>query len=202
MNDFQRGDFVSIETRSTMLSRSLGVLVILALGAVGCSDRPATEGTELLPGQLHGLQLVEAKSGQEAAGMIARLHRQDVAPRASEIGVYEVEGIRAELYVSVFQSAEEAKTQFEAMVAAINEGASGYGHHTHFDVTGRDVHIAFGDSRINYFYADGERVTWLGVQQPMIARAALAELLSVEVDSIPRLPGMPRPQTQQQGESS
>jgi hypothetical protein len=193
---------VGMEARSNMRSRGLGVLCVLGLAAVGCSDRPATEGPELLPAQLHGLQLIEAKSGEDAAGMIARLHKQDVAPRASEIGVYEAQGIRAELYVSVFQSADETMTQFEAMVAAINEGVPGFGHHTHFDVTGRDVHVVFGDGRINYFYTDGEKLTWLGVQQPMIARAALAELLSVEVDSIPSLPGMPRPQQQQEGERS
>jgi hypothetical protein len=105
--------------------------------------------------------------------------------------------------VSVFQSVDEATSQFEAMVSAINEGVPGYGHHTHFDAGGRDVHVVFGDGRINYFYADGVKLTWLGMQQPMIARAALAELLSIEVDSIPRLPGMSRPQGQQQeGERS
>jgi hypothetical protein len=146
----------------------------------------------LLPGQLHGLQLVETRSGEEAAGEIGRLHKQDVAPRASEIGVYETEGVRAELYVSAFGSADEATAQFEAMIGAINEGAEGFGHHTHFDVTGRDIHVVFGDARINYFYAEGERLTWLAVRQPMFARAALAELLDVAVDSIPRLPGTPR----------
>ncbi len=180
--------------------RTLWTLFVIALAA-GCSDRPATEGTALLPGRLHGLQLVESKTGSEAAGVIARLHKQDVAPRASEVGVYAAEGIRAELYVSAFQNADEAVAQFEAMVSAINQGVEGFGHHTHFDVAGRDVHVVFGDSRINYFYVRGERLTWLAVPQPAFARAALAELLSVEMDSIPRLPGTPREQPQE-GERS
>ncbi len=186
---------------SSALSRGLAILCTLALGAGGCSDRSTTGGSELLPEQLHGLQLTESKSGDEAAGMIARLHKQDVAPRASEIGVYAAEGISAELYVSAFQTADEAVAQFEGMVSAITKGVEGFGHHTHFDVGGRDVHVVFGDARINYFYADGERVTWLAVQQPMFARAVLAELLGVAADSIPRLPGTPREQPQE-GERS
>lgn len=164
-------------------------LAALALASAGCSGRSAAEGTELLPGQLHGLQLVESKSGVEAAGEIGRLHKQEVAPRASEIGVYEAEGISAELYVSAFNGSDDATTQFESMVNAINKGVQGFGHHTHFEAAGHDVHVVFGDARINYFYAEGEKLTWLAVQQPMFARAALAELLGVAVDSIPRLPG-------------
>jgi len=183
------------------LTRGLAIICTLALSAGGCSDRSTNGGPELLPEQLHGLQLTESKSGDEAAGMIARLHKQDVAPRASEIGVYAAEGISAELYVSAFQTADEAAAQFEAMVGAITKGVEGFGHHTHFDVGGRDVHVVFGDARINYFYADGKRVTWLAVQQPVFARAALAELLGVAADSIPRLPGTPRDQPQQ-GEGS
>jgi hypothetical protein len=146
---------------------------------------------------LHGLQLVESRSGTEATAEIARLHKQDVAPRASEVGIYEAQGIRAELYVSSFNTPGEASAEFEAMVSAINEGVEGYGHHTHFDVADRDVHIVFGDARINYFYASDNKLMWLAVPQPAFARAALAELLGVALDSIPRLPGMPREQPQE-----
>lgn len=179
-------------------SRNPGLLIFsaLALATAGCSDRSTTRGTDLLPAQLHGLQLVESRSGTEATAEIARLHKQPVAPRASEVGTYEAEGIRAELYVSAFNTPDEASEEFEAMVSAINQGVEGYGHHTHFDVAGRDVHVVFGDSRINYFYASNSKLTWLAVRQPALARAALAELLGVALDSIPRLPGMPRQQPQ------
>lgn len=187
---------------SIILKRGLGALAIFAVAANGCSERAPSTGSDLLPQQLHGLQLVESKSGDEAAGVIARLHKGDVAPRATEIGIYEAEGLNAELYVSAFQTADEAVAQFEAMVSAVTEGVEGFGHHTHFDAGDRDVHVVFGNARINYFYAEGERLTWLAVTQPMFARAALAELLSVELDSIPRLPGTPREQPQQEGERS
>lgn len=186
-----------ISSHSHYLSSRVSILCTLALATAGCSGRPATQGTDLLPGQLHGLQLVESKSGTEAAAEIARLHKQDVAPRASEVGVYESDGIRADLYVSSFNTPAEASAEFEAMVTAIDQGVEGYGHHTHFDVAGRDVHVVFGDARINYFYASDNKLTWLAVRQPMFARAALAELLGVALDSIPRLPGTPREQPQE-----
>ncbi|MGD8699851.1 MAG: hypothetical protein PVJ43_11200, partial [Gemmatimonadales bacterium] len=154
---------------SIVLNRGLGALAILALAANGCSERAPSTGSDLLPERLHGLQLVESQSGEEAAGVIARLHQGEVAPRATQIGLYEAEGLNAELYVSAFQTADEAVAQFEAMVSAINEGVEGFGHHTHFEAGGRDVHVVFGNARINYFYAEGERLTWLAVTQPMFA---------------------------------
>jgi hypothetical protein len=178
-------------TRSTDPHPIIPILCILALTSAACSDRPATNGSELLPAQLHGLQLVESHSGEEAAATIADLHKQDVAATETEIGIYGSEEMRAELYVSVFQSTDEAATQFEAMVDAITAGVPGYGHHTHFDVEERDVHIVFGDGKINYFFGEGERLSWLGAN-PTIARAALADLLEVDVNLIPELPGMGR----------
>jgi len=192
---------VRIASRLPIQNAGLLMLGALTLIFAGCSRRSATEGTELLPGQLHGLQLVESKSGAEAAAEIARIHKLDVAPQASEVGVYEAAGVSAELYVSRFNTPDEATSQFEAMVSAINEGVPGFGHHNHFDVVGRDVHVVFGNARVNYFYADADKLTWLAAQHPMFARAALAQLLGVALDSIPRLPGTP-PQQSPEGAPS
>ncbi len=178
-----------MELRSSVPHLSIPILCILALAAAACSDRPATKDSGLLPAQLHGLELVESHSGEEAAGMIARLHKQGMAQAETEIGIYGSEEMRAELYVSVFQNADDAAAQFEAMVDAITAGVPEYGHHTHFDVAERDVHIAFGDGRINYFYAEGDQLTWLGAN-PAIARAAIAEILDIDANLIPELPGM------------
>jgi len=178
-----------MESRSIAPHSIIPILCILALTAVACADRPATKDSGLLPAQLHGLEMVESHSGEEASEMIARLHKQGVAPAATEIGIYGSEEMRAELYISVFQSSDEAAAQFEAMVDAITAGVPGYGHHTHFDVAELDVHMAFGDGRINYFYAEGDRLTWLGAN-PTIARVAIAETLDVDVNLVPELPGM------------
>jgi len=190
---------VDMDTRVLARLRDFAALCVIALAAGACSDRPAANATKMLPAQLHGLQLVETQSGEEAAGVVGRLHKQDLAPRETEIGVYGSESMGAVLYVSAFQTADEAAAQFESMLTAIGEGVPGYGHHTHFDVSGRDVHIVFGDGRINYFYTEGDKVTWLGAE-PVIARAIIAELLAVETNLIPELPGMPR--AQEEGERS
>lgn len=190
---------MDMDTRVLAGLRRFVALCVIALAAGACADRPAAKATKLLPAQLHGLQLVETQTAEEAAGIVGRLHKQDLTARETEIGIYGSDGLRAELYVSAFETADEAAAQFESMLAAIGEGVPGYGHHTHFDVSGLDVHSVFGNGRINYFYAKGEQVTWLGAE-PMIARAIIAELLAVQTDSIPELPGMPR--AREEGERS
>jgi len=178
-----------MKTRSPDPRLIIPTLWCLALAAVACADRSAEVGSALLPAQLHGLQLVESHSGEEAEGIIARLHKGDMAPAQTEIGIYGSEGMRAELYISVFNNSQDATSQFESMVDGIMAGVPGFGHHTHFQVDEQDVHMVFGDGRVNYFFCAGERLSWLGAN-PLIARAAIAELLEVDLDLIPELPGM------------
>ena len=71
---------------------------------------------------------------------------------------------------------------------ARRSGTAGYGHHSRADIIGISVHTVFGRGTINYFYARDADLVWLAVPPP-IARAALAEVLGIEVDQIPTLSG-------------
>jgi hypothetical protein len=177
------------------LRRTAG-LMLLALTSACATDRADSP----LPEQLHGMDLIEQQSGEEAAGALARLHDQDVAPTASYIGRYGTEEIGATVYVSRFASPEEAASQLVAMANGIGEGAAGYGHHRTLDVEGREVHSVFGRGEVHFFYADGNDLFWMGAH-PMFATAALADLLGVSSDAIPGL--MPRtpPATEEAAET-
>lgn len=178
-----------MENRVSYLTvdRALGAAALLAVTGACAGDRPESP----LPETLHGLELIEQQTGDEAAAVLTRLHDQDVAPTESFIGRYGTEEIGATIYVSRFASSQEATDQLVAMADGIGEGAAGYGHHRTFEVFGREVHSVFGRGEVHFFYADGNDLTWLGAH-PMFATLALADLLGVSPDSIPSLmPAMP-----------
>jgi len=104
--------------------------------------------------------------------------------------VYTPEEMRAIIYISRFESADVASEQLDAMATAIGSGSSGYGHHMQTEIGGLTVHSVFGHGAVHYFYTRGTDLTWLAAP-PMLARAALAQLLEAEIDQIPQLGAPP-----------
>jgi hypothetical protein len=172
-----------------------GLLIFLAL-AVSCSKQ---ETASPLPPELHGMELVKETAGQAAETMIARLHGKDVAPTESYVGHYGDGPRHAMLYVSRFESVDQAQSLLRNMSSRIGKGSSGFGHHQQFDVDGTEIHLVLGQGQVHYFYAKERLLFWLGMV-PDMARAGLAQLLKVDVDKVPtvesvlspslRLPGL------------
>ncbi len=181
--------------RGRLLTGLLSALIPLAAACAGSGGSAADDSP--LPAEIHGLQLREEHAGDEAAAILERMHEQDVAPTQSYIGHYGTDAMGAMIYVSRFASAEEADSQQVAMASGIGRGSGGYGHHQRFRVTGTRVDMVFGFGRIHYFYTQGEHLMWLGTH-PSLARAALAELMGVPLDSVPtveEVTGIRRPVT-------
>ena len=161
-------------------------VTILAVGAcAGAGDDEATP----LPPQIHGLELQATHTGEEAARILQGLHGKPVGASETWVGIYGPMEMASALYLSRYESPEAAQADFDRMVEGIDAGTAQFGHHTWFNRRGQMVHSAFGQGGINYFWADGTDIWWLGVYPP-IARMAVAELLGIPVDSIPQL-GLP-----------
>lgn len=143
----------------------------------------ARDVPSLVPNSLHGLALVERRSGSDAASLIQRLHDRSVAPVKSEIGSYDSGEMQAVVYVSRFESAEDAGTALIDMAEGIGTGSSGFGHHESVTIAGVEVHRVVGHGQLHYFFARATDVTWLSVP-PSLARPALAQLLNVDVDTL------------------
>jgi len=159
---------------------------VFTMGAcAGANDEAATP----LPSQIHGLELQATHAGAEAARILEGLHGKPVGAEQSWVGIYGPMEMASALYLSRYESAEVAQTDFDRMVAGIDAGTAQFGHHTWFNRSGHMVHSAFGQGGINYFWMDGTDIWWLGVYPP-IARMAVAELLGIPGDSIPQL-GLP-----------
>jgi hypothetical protein len=131
------------------------------------------------------MSLIESVSGDEAQNLISQLHPGPLAPAESQVGFYAAGDDRAVLYLSRFAEADSARAQLEMMSAMIGRGRAGFGHHTEIDMAGTVVHAVVGSGRMHFFFTRQNELVWLAAD-PALARAALAELLGVEVESMPR----------------
>ncbi len=182
-----RGDRVGGLGRGARMSLAAASLTVAACGGdVGDTASP-------LPATIHGMQLQATHEGDEAARILESLHGQPVGSEQSWVGIYGPMDMATAVYVSRFKSVVDAQAETDAMVARIDSGTVGFGHHTSFNHGDRVVHSVFGQGQVNYFYRQDAELWWLGAH-PMIARPAVAELLGIPTDSVPRLgPAAPPP---------
>lgn len=179
-----------------MTARALAAAVPLFVAACSNGD---SDTVSPLPATLHGMQLQATHQGDEAAQILQSLHGQPVGSEQSWVGIYGPMNMATAVYVSRFESPEDAEAEMEAMVARIDSGTVAFGHHTSFRQGDRTVHSAFGQGQVNYFYQRDAELWWLGAH-PMIARPAVAELLGIPTDSVPRLgPAAPPPLPEPEG---
>ena len=182
-----RGDRVGELGRMARTSLAAASLFVAACGG----DEGDTESP--LPATIHGMQLQATHQGDEAAQILESLHGRPVGAAQNWVGIYGPMDMATAVYVSRFDSPADAASDLDAMVARIDSGTVAFGHHTSFTHGDRVVHSVFGQGQVNYFYQKEEDLWWLGAH-PMIARPAVAELLGIPTDSVPRLgPAAPPP---------
>lgn len=179
-----------MNARSSRKPTRAAFATLLAMAGVlsACTGGERTAESPL-PRQIHGQDLAMTHEGDEAARILEGLHGQTVGSDRNWVGVYGTMEMPTLVYVSRFPSADRATAELDAMVARIDSGTAGFGHHTWFTRNAQTIHSVFGQGQAHYFWAKDADVWWLGAH-PMIVRMALSELLAVPPDSIPEL-GLP-----------
>ena len=165
----------------------MGTALALAgmVAAAACTTEKSSS-PEVLPRVLHGLALMDTRSGPEAAQVIEHQHPGAAVPRENYVAAYGPPEMRATIYVSRYGSPDSADAQATAVAQRLANGGNGFGHYSEFSVKGKTVRSVFGPGAVNYFYVRDGDLMWLTVP-PMLARPGLAELLGAPVDSIPPL---------------
>jgi len=162
-------------------------LAIANFLAASC-QQPRSATTELpeLPHELHGLELVEVLTGDQAREEIRHMHGKMVASDATQIGMYRTGDLRAVLFMSRFGTASDAESHASAMAERIGHGTEGFERYVTFDVHRTEVHSVAGHGQQHYFYVNDADLVWVSVS-PMLGRPVLAELLHVDLEDIPRI---------------
>jgi hypothetical protein len=179
---------VSIGWNGRKAGAALAALAAAGVTLAACSTKQESAESPL-PAEIHGQALAMTHEGDEAVKILEGLHGQAVGSEVNWVGVYGSMEMPTLVYVSRFKTADAAQAEMDSMVARIDAGTAGFGHHTTFRIEDRTVHSVFGQGMVNYFWLQDRDLWWLGAH-PMIARMALSDLLQVPADSVPEL-GMP-----------
>jgi len=140
-------------------------IVLLWATIPSCAQKPSTP----LPTKLKSLRLQSTVQGEAAEAVINRLHNKEVSSKDSYIGYYRGQGAKAVLYISEFQSQQEAEALLVAMRDRIKTGSRVFGHFRRMSERGLTVYSVLGLGQVHYFYRQGRFLIWLAVD-PAVAQ--------------------------------
>lgn len=162
--------------RITCLPLTISVLLLslLVLVAAQASEQSVDYA---LPSVIAGMEITERISGEEAARIVNRMHRGEVATQANFIGHYQGGDNRATYYISLYASPDQAEAAMEAMAAVMKQEGHGFSHLMKRTERGTDFYMALGQDQAHYFFAKDAELAWLAVDIP-VAEAAVKEILA------------------------
>lgn len=143
-------------------------VALLALSSLSCQT------SDLLPSELGGLRRMAHEDGGRASEIINAMHGKGVTPKENLIGVYRGTGATAVLYISVFQTEQQSRTEFLAMAAAIGAGNPVFTRCRSVEIEGRQMSCCSGMDQAHYFFSAGGRLFWLAVDSTVAERSARA----------------------------
>ncbi len=138
------------------------------------SEHPASA---YMPEVIAGMTITKLDSGDEAARIVNRMHRGEVATQANFIGHYQGGGNRGTYYVSLYESRDQAEAAMEAMAVVMKQEGHGFSHLMKRTEQGTDFYMALGQGQAHYFFARDNELAWLAVDIP-VAEAAVKEILT------------------------
>lgn len=166
---------LNMSTRNTIVG--LAALLLWA-GVFSCAQKHSA----LLPTNLKGLRLQNTVQGQAAEAMINRLHNKEVTAKDNYIGHYQGQGAKAVLYVSKFQSQQEAEALLASMSDRIKTNSNTFGHFRRMSARGLTVYSVLGLGQVHYFYQEGHVLIWLAVD-PTVAQETFEAVLANNWDA-------------------
>ncbi len=84
------------------------------------------------------------------------------------------------LYISEFDSEDQAREQIEQMKKKIEKGSKGFGHFRELEVEERTLYLVLGFGQIHYFYLDSNRVIWIAKDLSMAELVLKAALKAIK----------------------
>ena len=164
-----------------MFGKNFWAVIILTLfGAAYSFPVAAVSGSQqfTFPTQIADLQLGHSSQGEEAVAEINRLHGKEIEMKNGYLAHYESDRTKAVLYISEFDSEDQAREQIDKMKKKIGKGSKGFAPLQELEVEERILYSLLGFHQIHYFYLDSHKVIWLAAD-PFRAELVLKDVLGV-----------------------
>ena len=170
--------------RVRKIFRNISVLILAGLlSSVSCK---ADDSFKYLPQKLGDLGLTRVIQGKEAAAIINKMHGKALDECKNYIAYYGGHTSKNILYISVYESAENAKANLMNMTMKLAGGSSvfspltysGMGHNARFETEGMGLK--------HYFYRTDNILFWWQVE-PDKAKATYKDLLEFDFSGLNKM---------------
>ncbi len=139
-----------------ILALTIGVLLL------GCSD-PAELPT---PDKIGAKERLRIISGEQAAGVVNRMHGRSVATEANVIAEYGKGEEKDILYISRYAEPEAAETAYRLMLEKMaNAEKSPFYHLTPLGPYQGKAYMTLGMGAVHYIYQSGNALLWFQTYQ-------------------------------------
>lgn len=155
---------------------AVAMLLVLTTTPIMAEQTKSTAAPEFIPRTIAGMDLVELIDGAEAAAIIDRMHRGNVATKANFIAKYQGAPGSAAYYVSLYDDPSRAVDDMEEMAVIMAKESHGFSHLMRREKNSTVFYMALGQGQAHYFFARDIELVWLAVDVD-VAEKALEEVL-------------------------
>ncbi|WP_045218185.1 hypothetical protein [Desulfonatronum thioautotrophicum] len=170
--------FLSLATVTLLFTMALAFMTLPGLNQGARAEQvvDTAETPVFIPPNIAGMALINLIDGDEAATIIDRMHRGNVATQANFIAMYQGLDASATYYVSLYDDPQQAlldKVEMAEIMAREDHGFSHLMRRTKNDMV---FYMALGQGQAHYFFARNNELIWLAVDIGM-AEKALEDVL-------------------------
>lgn len=151
------------------------VLIVLVAGTIAYLMLKPSAVVEL-PNRIGSLQQVRLLEGEKADAILNQMHDKDVTPETNKIGMYSGAEGGAVVYLSVYNSDDDANAAFAQMTRSIEHGNLLFTGYRKVRFGKIDASFCVGQGQDHYFFVSGDRLYWLAADN-VIAEKVVNELV-------------------------
>ncbi len=148
---------------SRKIFNAKNLLIFLLIITLSTTFYACSKKKEFLPEKVGDMMLVKTIEGEEAKKNINELHFQPVTENENLIGYYENLSGQAIVYVTIYQSNEDAVRDFDKMTKKISPENSVFVYPQFFDFENNKIYKCFGMGMSHYVFALNKKLYWISV---------------------------------------
>lgn len=147
-------------------------ICFIVLFIQGCAQE-----SNFLQDEYAGLFLKKRLTGSSAKKFVDRLHSQEVSSSKNEIGFYKWKDSEAVIYVTDYETPDQAIAEGLKMIHKIDPGHKIFSQGQFFVSGGKQIYHCFGMGQTHFIFSNQEQLFWISVE-PTMAEPFLSAVLT------------------------
>ena len=148
----------------------------LVLGVIGITIWRQVRSP--LPARVGDLILISEAQGESAREIVDRMHGKGVSPQHSNVGIYQSQAARADIYLSTYANTSEAQNVYQVMAERIGAGGTPFFQYQSVAIAGQNVSFCLGLGQAHYFFFRNEELYWVSADA-RVGHNSIIELIRI-----------------------